>query len=284
MKKYRLSACLSLTLLFLLSISVVSFSKLSAEESSKVLMMSTTTSTDNTGLLDVLAPELKKDTGIELKWVAVGTGKALEMGKNCDVDVLLVHAPDAEKQFVKDGYGRNRKELMYNDFIIIGPKSDPAGLKNKSVKKAMQIMSQKKAKFASRGDKSGTHQLELKLWKDSKVGIPDKEEWYIQTGQGMLQTINIAAERDAYTITDRGTYIKYEANMKGNPPLVILVEKDKDLFNQYSAIEVNPAKCPKVKNDLAKQYIKWMASKKTQKMINNFKLMNKSLFTANAKK
>ncbi len=283
MKKFRLLACLSLTMIFLLSVSIISISSLSAEEGEKVLKMSTTTSTDNTGLLDVLAPELMKDTGIELKWIAVGTGKALEMGKNCDVDVLLVHAPDAEKKFVKEGFGRNRKELMYNDFIIIGPKSDPAGVKNKKVRNALQIISKKKAKFASRGDKSGTHQLELKLWTESKINAPDKEDWYIQTGQGMLQTINIAAERDAYTITDRGTYIKYEANMKGNPPLVILVEKDKALFNQYSAIEVNPAKCPKVNNALAKQYIKWMASKKAQKMIGDFKLMEKPLFTPNAK-
>jgi len=283
MKKFRLPIFLSLTILFLISSSFVSCTKKEAE-SGKSLMMSTTTSTDNTGLLDVLAPEFKKDTGIELKWTAVGTGKALEMGKNCDVDVLLVHAPASEKKFVDDGYGVNRTELMYNDFVIIGPKSDPAKIKGQSVSKAMQTISKKKAKFASRGDNSGTHKKELTLWKDSKVAVPEKEEWYIQTGQGMLQTINIAAERDAYTMTDRGTYIKYEANHKGNPPLVIVVENDKSLFNQYSAIEVNPAKCAQAKNEFAKQFISWMASDKGQKMIGDFKLMDKPLFTPNAKK
>ena len=248
-----------------------------------VLRMATTTSTDNTGLLDYLAPAFKADTGIELQWVAVGTGKALALGKNCDVDVLLVHAPAAEMKYVEEGSGVDRTELMYNDFIFIGPPADPAGLKGKSVKDALGVIASKKASFASRGDNSGTHKKELELWKHAQLAVPDKETWYIQTGQGMLNTINIAAERDAYTMTDRGTFIKYESNWKGKPPLVILVEGDPSLRNQYSALAVNPQKCSNVKYDLAKKYIAWMASKKAQKLIGDFHLMGKQLFVPNAK-
>jgi tungstate transport system substrate-binding protein len=273
-------ALLTLFMAIMLSSSIYSSDK----KADKVLMMATTTSTDDTGLLDYLAPEFKKDTGIDLRWTGVGTGKAIQMGVNCDVDVLLVHDPDAEKKLVADGNGINRKELMYNDFVIIGPKSDPAKIKKMTVVNAMKTIAAKKSPFASRGDKSGTHALELKLWKTAGIGTPDKETWYLQTGQGMLATIKVATEKDGYTITDRGTYIKYSATNKGNPPLVILVEKDNNLFNQYAAIEVNPAKCSNVKNDLAKEFIKWMASARGQKLIKDFKLEGKQLFTPNAKK
>lgn len=247
-----------------------------------VLKMATTTSTDNTGLLDYLAPVFTTDTGIELQWVAVGTGKALALGKNCDVDVLLVHAPGAEMKYVAEGSGTDRTQLMYNDFVFIGPPSDPAGLKGKSVKDALGVIASKKAPFASRGDNSGTHKKELTLWKHAQIAVPDKEPWYIQTGQGMLNTINIAAERDAYTMTDRGTYIKYESNWKGKAPLVILVEGDSTLRNQYSALAVNPKKCSNAQYDLAKKFIAWMASEKAQKLIADFRLMGKQLFIPNA--
>ncbi len=283
MKLFRLFACLSLSMLFIISLSVISFSEEKASESGKVLMMATTTSTDNTGLLDVLKPAFLKETGIELRWTAVGTGKALQMGKDCNVDVVLVHDPEAESKFVAEGAGINKTQLMYNDFIIVGPKSDPAGIRKKSVNEAMKLIASKKAVFTSRGDKSGTHMLEQRLWKAAGLPVPEKESWYLQTGQGMIETITMAAEKNGYTITDRGTFIKYESTLKGKPGAVILVEKDKALFNQYSAIEVNPAKCPKVKNDLAKKYIAWMKSKKTQKLIGDFKLMGKPLFTPNAK-
>ena len=254
------------------------------QDEKNVLMMATTTSTDNTGLLDYLKPEFKKDTGLELRWVAVGTGKALQMGQNSDVDVLLVHAPDSEKKFLDTGFGQNRTEIMYNDFVIIGPAVDPAKIKGKTVKDAMKTIKAKKAVFASRGDKSGTHSLELKLWKESGIAIPEKESWYMSTGQGMLDTIKVATEKNGYTITDRGTFIKYEASLKGKEGLVILVENDKILFNQYSAIEINPEKCTKAKNTLAKQFIDWMVSDRVQKLIADFKLKGKQLFTPNAKK
>ncbi|MFV0421520.1 substrate-binding domain-containing protein [Oleidesulfovibrio sp.] len=246
-----------------------------------VLMMATTTSTDNTGLLDVLAPEFTKDTGIELRWTAVGTGKALKMGENCDVDVLLVHAPAAEKKFVDAGFGAARTELMYNDFVIIGPASDPAGVKGMNVADALAKIAKQQAVFVSRGDNSGTHKKELSLWK-TMGSAPEKEAWYVQTGQGMLQTIAVAAEKNGYTMTDRGTYIKYEASKNGNPELLVLVDGDKILFNQYSAMPVNPAHCPNVKKDLADKFVSWMAGAKAQKAIGDFKLLGKPLFTPNA--
>lgn len=253
-----------------------------ADAAKPVLMMATTTSTDNTGLLDELAPIFEAETGIELRWTAVGTGKALAMGRNCDVDVLLVHAPGAEKTFVSEGHGVDRTQIMYNDFVIIGPESDPAGIKGKTVVEAMKTVADKKAEFVSRGDNSGTNKKEISLWKTAGMAVPDKAEWYIQTGQGMISTINVAAERGGYTMTDRGTYIKYEANNDGDAPLKILVEGDKSLFNQYSVLCVNPEKCNSVKYDLATTFRKWMASAEVQKRIADFRLLGKQLFTPNA--
>jgi len=252
-------------------------------EEEKALMMATTTSTDNTGLLDYLAPEFMKATGIELRWTATGTGKALKLGENCDVDVLMVHAPSAEKKFVAEGFGIDRREIMYNDFVIIGPAEDPIGIKGKSIKDALQILKAKQGTFASRGDNSGTHKKELSLWKAANLQIPEKENWYVQTGQGMLTTITIAAERNGYTMTDRGTYIKYEDNMDGNPPLKILVEGDAVLLNQYSVISVNPKLCPKVKYDATMKFINWVTDPKAQQLIKDFKLLGKPLFTPNAR-
>jgi tungstate transport system substrate-binding protein len=249
----------------------------------KVLLMATTTSTEDTGLLNVLAPEFKKATGIDLRWTATGTGKALKLGEDCNVDVLMVHAPNAEKKFVDAGFGINRKQIMYNDFVIIGPAADPAGVKGKSVKDAMKAIQAKKAIFVSRGDKSGTNMKELDLWKAAGLPVPDKAAWYVQAGQGMMATIIIAAEKNGYTLVDRGTYIKYDNDMKGNPPLKILLQGDQALFNQYSVIAVNPAKCPKAKLGLATQFSDWIAGPQGQKFIKDFKLMGKPLFTPNAK-
>jgi tungstate transport system substrate-binding protein len=269
------------TVLLLLLASLVPAGFAGAQE--KVLLMATTTSTEDTGLLNVIAPEFKKATGIDLRWTATGTGKALKLGESCDVDVLMVHAPDAEKKFVADGFGINRKEIMYNDFVIIGPAADPAGVKGKSVKDALQSIQAKKANFVSRGDKSGTHMMEQDLWKVSGAAIPEKEAWYAQAGQGMMSTITIAAEKNGYTLADRGTYIKYENNLGGNPPLKILVEGDQTLLNQYSVIAVNPAKCQKAQIELATKFSNWIAGPEGQKLIKEFKVMGKPLFTANAK-
>jgi len=256
---------------------------LPAMAADKVLMMATTTSTDNTGLLDYLAPHFTKATGIELKWTSVGTGKALKLGENCDVDVLLVHAPPAEKKYVKQGFGVDRREIMYNDFVIIGVADDPAGIRGKNVVDALDAIRSKKAVFASRGDNSGTNKKEISLWKAAGGDVPEKETWYVQTGQGMLATINIAAERKGYTMTDRGTYIKYADTMKGNPPLKILVEGDKILLNQYSVMAVNPKRCPDAKYDLAMAFSDWLAGAQAQGLIRDFKLLGKPLFVPNAK-
>jgi tungstate transport system substrate-binding protein len=271
--------CRTVVLLLLASLIPAGFA--GAQE--KILLMATTTSTEDTGLLNVIAPEFKKTSGIDLRWTATGTGKALKLGEGCDVDVLMVHAPDAEKKFVADGFGINRKEIMYNDFVIIGPAADPAGVKGKSVKDALQAIQAKKANFVSRGDKSGTHMMELDLWKVSGAALPEKEAWYAQAGQGMMATITIAAEKNGYTLADRGTYIKYENNLGGNPPLKILVEGDQTLLNQYSVIAVNPAKCQKAQVELATKFSNWIAGPEGQKLIKEFKLMGKPLFTANAK-
>ena len=278
---YRNNSKIDIALLVFLLIVFVAFS---AQAADKVLTMATTTSTDDTGLLDELAPKFTAATGIELRWTATGTGKALKLGENCDVDVLLVHAPAAEMTFVEAGFGVDRKEIMYNDFVIIGPPDDPAGIKGKSIKDALGAIEASKAVFVSRGDNSGTHKKELSLWKAADLPVPEKESWYVQTGQGMLKTINVAAEKSGYTMTDRGTYIKYEDSMKGNPPLKIMVEGDKALLNQYSAIAVSPQHCPDVKNDLAEAFIEWITSADAQKAIGDFKLLGKTLFTPNAAK
>jgi tungstate transport system substrate-binding protein len=255
----------------------------SALTEENMLMMATTTSTDNTGLLDYLAPKFKEATGIELKWTATGTGKALKLGENCDVDILMVHAPPAEKKFVADGFGTDRREIMYNDFVIIGPAADAAGIKGKSIKDALKTLQAKQAVFVSRGDNSGTNKKELSLWKAAEMPVPEKEGWYVQTGQGMLATINIAAERNGYTMTDRGTYIKYEDNLKGIPPLKILVEGDAVLLNQYSVIAIDQKHCSKANYDTAKKFIEWITGPEAQQLIKDFKLLGKPLFTPNAK-
>ena len=247
------------------------------------LLMATTTSTDNTGLLDYLAPHFTKATGIDIRWTATGTGKALALGQNCDVDVLLVHAPAAEKKYVEAGYGQNRREIMFNDFVIIGPTADPAGIRGKSVAQALDAIKARKAAFISRGDNSGTHKMELQLWQLANLAQPEKEAWYVQTGQGMLTSINVASEKTGYILTDRGTYIKYAHDKGGQPPMVVLVEGDDVLRNQYSVIEVSPKNCANVKADLAGKFSDWMAGTQAQKLIGDFKLLGQPLFIPNAK-
>ena len=254
-----------------------------AQAESKSLMMATTTSTDNTGLLDYLIPNFEKDTGINLKWTATGTGKALKLGRNCDVDVLLVHAPLAEKKYIASGYGKDRREIMYNDFVIIGPENDPAGIKGQNISDAFRSIKSRLAVFVSRGDDSGTHKKEKLLWENAGIPLPDKERWYLQTGQGMLATINVTLEKEGYTMADRGTYIKFQSQKGGNAPLKILVEGDSILLNQYSVLTLDPKNCPNVKYDLALKFSCWMASKNAQNLIKDFRLLGKKLFIPNAK-
>lgn len=271
----KILSCLAIFALIMFSIPFA--------EARDTLMMATTTSTDNTGLLDVLGPAFERGTGVELKWTAVGTGKALKMGENCDVDVLLVHAPGAEKKFVADGHGVDRTEVMYNDFVVIGPPGDTARIKGLEVVDAMKTIAKTHATFVSRGDNSGTNKKEISLWKAADMTPPDREPWYVQTGQGMIKTITVAEERHGCTMTDRGTYIKYEANKKGRPPLAILIAGDPALFNQYSVIAVNPARCQSVHYALARKFTQWITSGRVQAQIAGFRLLAKQLFTPNAK-
>ncbi len=250
----------------------------------KDLMMATTTSTDNTGLLDYLAPKFEKDTGVTLKWVATGTGKALKMGGNCDVDILFVHAPASEKKFVGTGYGVNRTQVMYNDFVLIGPKKDPAMVTGMKTAAALKKINENESKFFSRGDNSGTNKKEISLWKKAISKAPEKESWYVQTGQGMLRTINMAAQKNGYTMTDRGTWIKYQSQKANNNTMKIVVEGDKTLFNQYSVVSINKEKCSNVKPELAAQFTNWVTKPEIQKTIADFRLLGKALFIPNADK
>ncbi len=262
---------------------IISISFITAHAKGQSLMMATTTSTDNTGLLDYLIPHFVKKTGIDLKWTATGTGKALKLGQKCDVDVLLVHAPPAEKRYIANGYGKNRREVMYNDFVIIGPEDDPASIRGKNISDALKTIKIKQAVFASRGDDSGTNKKEKLLWKNAGIQLPDKEKWYLQTGQGMLATINVCQERDGYTMTDRGTYIKYQSVKGGNAPLKIMVEGDTILLNQYSVLTLDPKNCANAKYDLAVKFSNWMASQNAQNLIKDFRLLGQKLFIPNAK-
>jgi tungstate transport system substrate-binding protein len=261
---------------------IISLSFITAHAKNQTLMMATTTSTDNTGLLDYLIPHFEKETGIDLKWTATGTGKALKLGQKCDVDVLLVHAPPAEKKYIAKGYGKDRRQVMYNDFVIIGPENDPAGIKGKGISDALKAIKTKQVIFASRGDDSGTNKKEKLLWENAGIQLPDRENWYVQTGQGMLATINICQERNGYTMTDRGTYIKYQSVKGGNAPLKIIVEGDSILLNQYSVLTLDPANCANAKYDLAIQFSNWMASQKAQNLIKDFRLLGQKLFIPNA--
>ncbi|TYB32905.1 MAG: tungsten ABC transporter substrate-binding protein [Flexistipes sinusarabici] len=267
-------------LLVILAVLLMTANVFAAEKS---LLMATTTSTDNTGLLEYLEPIFEKDTGIDWKWTATGTGKALELGKNCDADILLVHAPAAEKEYINNGYGVYRKEVMYNDFVIVGPPSDPANISGKKVGNALEAIYNNGSVFVSRGDDSGTNKKEISLWKSADLKDYNKKGWYKETGQGMIATLNIATEMNGYTMTDRGTYIKYQSNYDGKAPLQILVEGDKILYNQYSLIPVGKERCPDVKMELAEKFTSWMTSDKIQQAIADYKLLGKKLFIPNAR-
>lgn len=264
----RLSIFLIIALLLFVSVSA--FSKGN-------LRLATTTSTEATGLLDYILPAFEKANNVRIQVIAVGTGKALRLAMDGEADVVLVHAPDLEKKFVDDGYGTDRKEFMYNDFIIVGPQSDPAGIKGKSVVDAFRLIAKSKEAFISRGDNSGTDVKEKAIWKAAGTEMPRKK--YFEVGQGMGATLTIANEKNAYTISDRGTYLV----MKDKIDLAILVEGDRDLFNQYSVIVANPQKVKGVNFDMAKKFEEWITSKPVLTKIANFKKGGQKLFFPNSK-
>lgn len=252
----------------------------SKEESS--IILSTTTSTQDSGLLDFILPKFEEETGVKVKVVAVGTGKAIEMGQNGEADILLVHAKASEEEFVSEGHGTERKDVMYNDFVLVGPKDDPIKLKEESPKDiaaGLKTISETKTAFVSRGDDSGTHKKELEIWKNSEI-TPDAE-WYIESGSGMSDTLKIANEKGAYTLTDRATYL----SLKDTLDLDIVVEGDDKLFNQYGIIPVNPEKNEQINESGAKTFMDWLLSDDTQKLISEFgvKEYGEPLFIPNAK-
>jgi tungstate transport system substrate-binding protein len=238
----------------------------SVQAQPKTIILATTTSTQDSGLLDVLLPIFEKKTGYFVKTIAVGSGQAMAMGQKGEADVLLVHSPEAEKKFISESYGVNRRLIMHNDYIIVGPSEDPAKIKGiKSSSEAFKRIAFSKALFLSRGDNSGTHSKERTIWKAAGIN-PEKEKWYQQTGLGMGQTLSVTAEKKGYTLADRGTYLA----LKKNLGLDILIEGDAILLNIYHVIEVNPSKWPKINSAGAKAFADFMVSKETQDIIKIF--------------
>lgn len=256
----RLYVCSVIMVLTLL----LGVSALQAQE--KTIILATTTSTQDSGLLDVLIPAFEKKSGYFVKTISVGSGQAMAMGQKGEADVLLVHSPAAEKKFMEEGFGVNRRLVMHNDFVILGPAEDPAGIKGmKSAAEAFKKIAASGSVFVSRGDNSGTHAKEKDIWKVAGVAC-EGEKWYQQTGLGMGQTLNVAAEKKGYVLTDRGTYLALAKTLK----LTILVEGDAVLLNIYHVIEVNPAKWPKANITGAKAFADYMVSKEAQDTIRTF--------------
>jgi len=249
----------------------------SAQERS--ITMASTTSTEQSGLFPYLLPAFKQATGIDVRVVAVGTGQALDMGRRGDADILFVHDTQAEEKLIAEGFGLKRTDVMYNDFVIVGPQGDPAGANGKDVVAALAKIAEKSAPFISRGDKSGTHSAELRYWKTAGGDAPaTKFIGYKECGCGMGQALNVGSQSDAYVLTDRGTWLSFKN--RGN--LVILVEGDKRLFNQYGVIVVNPAKHPHVKVQLAQAFADWVLSPAGQQTIAAYKVGGEQLFFPNA--
>ena len=251
-----------------------------ANAQDKSIVVSSTTSTQDSGLFGHILPLFTKKTGITVKVVAQGTGQALDTGRRGDADVVFVHAKAQEEKFLAEGAGVKRYPVMYNDFVLIGPKSDPAGVKGmKDIGKALVAIKDKGKDFISRGDRSGTHSAELKLWKASGVDIEkDKGPWYKAIGQGMGAALNTAKASNAYVLSDRATWIHF----KNKGELTILVQGDKRMFNQYGVMLVNPAKHPNIKKDLGQQFIDWLISPEGQKTISDYKIDGQQLFYPNA--
>ncbi len=283
---------------------VLALFAMSATGAEKIIKMSTTTSTENSGLLDVLLPEFTKDSTIRVKVIAKGTGAAIRDGMDGNVDVILVHAKAREERFVADGYGAYRLGVMHNDFVIVGPAADPAGIKGtRDAAVALQKIAATKAKFISRGDESGTHTKEQELWKTT--GFPLETEryeivkkgqkksvsfqhpeglgkWYFSIGQGMGKTLTYAEEKQGYTITDRGTYLKYKLGRKQGLDLEILCEGDERLFNPYGIIPINPKKFSHVKFEWADGFAKWLTSPKAQALIAEYRIQGQQAFFPDA--
>lgn len=269
MKKGYLNRSVLCILVFLL----VGLSSTIVVANEERLILATTTSTDNSGLLDVLIPPFEKKYDVKVDIVSVGTGKAIALAQNGDADIILVHARAAEEEFVAAGYGVNRRDVMYNDFIILGPKADSAGIRGMNdVRSAFTKISKQKAQFVSRGDDSGTHKKELSVWNHAE--ITPKGKWYLEVGQGMGASLNIANEKQAYILTDRGTYLAYKDQLD----LEIMVQGDPVLYNPYGIIPVNPACHPHVNYQMAMAFVGYITSQTGQKIIRDFTNYGNRLF------
>jgi len=262
----------NLIVTFVIVASIFSFSNVEAQQT---MRLATTTSTYETGLLDAIFPPFEKQHNVKIHIISVGTGKAIKLGENGDVDIILVHSRKAEDKFVQDRFGVNRRDVMYNDFIILGPENDPAGIASlRKATEALRKIFKTKSIFVSRGDDSGTHKKELFLW--GKADLEPEGQWYLESGQGMNATLKMADEKEAYVMVDRGTYLfsKDEITLKK------AVEGDRDLFNPYGVIAVSPDKHPHAKHELSMALIDWLTSSECQKMINDFKINGEQLFIA----
>jgi tungstate transport system substrate-binding protein len=269
-------------LLFSMAVACIAACTLSAIAADRFITVASTTSTENSGLFRHLLPLFQQDTGIEVRVVAVGTGQAIELAQRGDAEVLFVHHKPSEEKFVAEGFGVARFDVMYNDFVVVGPRADPAGVKGLTdVATALAQVATKQAIFVSRGDDSGTHKLELSLWKTAGVDVAAASgTWYREAGAGMGATLNTASGLDAYSLTDRGTWISFKN--RGN--LIILVEGDSRLFNQYGVMLVNPTKHPHVKATDGQTFIDWLLSDKGQQAIATFRIEGEQAFFPNARK
>jgi len=245
------------------------------------IVVASTTSTQDSGLFGYLLPIFKAKTNIDVKVIAQGTGQALDTARRGDADVVFVHAKSQEERFIAEGFGVKRFDVMYNDFVLIGPKGDPAGVKGKDIATALRAIQAKAAPFVSRGDKSGTHSAELALWKQAGIDIAaTKGSWYREIGQGMGAALNTAGAMNAYVLSDRGTWISF----KNRGDLEIVVEGDKRLFNQYGIMLVNPEKFPSVKKELGRSFVDWLVSPEGQAAIAGYKIDGQQLFFPDAEK
>ena len=265
--------------LALLSGAIATFAPASAQDRS--IVVASTTSTQDSGLFGYLLPIFKAKTGIEVKVIAQGTGQALDTARRGDADVVFVHAKSQEEKFLAEGFGVKRYDVMYNDFVLIGPNSDPAGVKGRDIEAALKTIQAKAAPFVSRGDKSGTHSAELALWKQAGIDIAaTKGSWYREIGQGMGAALNTAGAMNAYVLSDRGTWISF----KNRGDLEIVVEGDKRLFNQYGVMLVNPEKFPSAKKELGRSFVDWLVSPEGQAAIAGYKIDGQQLFFPDSEK
>lgn len=252
-----------------------------ARAEDRSLVVASTTSTQDSGLFGYLLPIFQAKTGIEVKVIAQGTGQALDTARRGDADVVFVHAKAQEEKFLAEGFGVKRFDVMYNDFVLIGPKSDPAGVKGSNIEAALKAIQAKSAPFVSRGDRSGTHSAELALWKQAGIDIAaSKGPWYREIGQGMGAALNIASAMNGYVLSDRGTWISF----KNRGDLAIVVEGDKRLFNQYGVMLVNPDKFPHVKKESGQAFVDWLVSREGQAAIAGYKIDGQQLFFPDADK